>query len=148
MRISENGLKIIKEFEGFRSRPYRDKVGIPTIGYGFTHYTGGRVVMMDDPEITEHQATLLLEDEINRIYAKYVNAYVQVPLTQNQFDALVSFTYNEGAGNLRRSTLLRRINNNDYAGAADEFLKWDRAGGHILKGLDDRRYAERALFLS
>jgi lysozyme len=107
MRISEVGIELIKESEDFRSAPYRDAVGIPTIGYGSTHYTGGMAVSMDDPHINKYMASMLLEDETARIYGHYVNSYVHVPLTQNQFDALVSFAYNLGAGALRRSSLLK-----------------------------------------
>jgi lysozyme len=97
--------------------------------------------------ITEDQANQLLTEELNH-FVEIINQVVQVDLTQNQFDALVSFTYNLGDGNLRKSTLLRKLNAGDYQGAADEFPKWDRAGGQVIAGLLRRRNAERDLFLS
>ncbi|EDH9820259.1 TPA_asm: lysozyme, partial [Salmonella enterica subsp. enterica serovar Typhimurium] len=81
-------------------------------------------------------------------YENDVSRLVKVKLTQGQFDALVSFAYNLGARTLSSSTLLRKLNSGDYAGAADEFLRWNKAGGKVLNGLTRRREAERALFLS
>ena len=147
MKISEKGLNLIKEFEGLRLKPYKDAVGIPTIGYGNTYYEDGRKVSLSDPAITEERATELLKMVVKR-YEDAINRYVQVPITQNQFDALVSFAYNVGNENVRKSTLMKLLNQKQYTAAADQFLRWNKAGGKTLKGLTRRRQAERVLFLS
>lgn len=147
MKISEKGLNLIKEFEGLRLKPYKDAVGIPTIGCGNTYYDDGRKVSLSDPAITEERATELLKTVVKR-YEDAINRYVQVPITQNQFDALVSFAYNVGNENVRKSTLMKLLNRKQYTEAADQFLRWDKAGGKTLKGLTRRRQAERTLFLS
>ena len=147
MQISAEGLAIIKRHEGFRSHPYRDAVGIPTIGYGATFYpVTGRRVSMADPPLSEPQASALLEAMVER-FAAGISRYAQVPLTQNQFDALVSWAYNVGLEAARTSTLMRRLNAGDYQGAADQLPRWNRAGGRVLPGLTRRRAAERAMFL-
>lgn len=147
MKISEKGLNLIKEFEGLVLKPYKDAVGIPTIGYGNTYYEDGRKVSLSDPAITEARATDLLKMVVKR-YEDAINRYVQVPITQNQFDALVSFAYNVGNENVRKSTLMKLLNQKQYTAAADQFLRWNKAGGKTLKGLTRRRQAERVLFLS
>ena len=147
MKISEKGLNLIKEFEGLRLKPYKDAVGIPTIGYGNTYYEDGRKVSLSDPAITEARATDLLKMVVKR-YEDAINRYVQVPITQNQFDALVSFAYNVGNENVRKSTLMKLLNRKQYMEAADQLLRWNKAGGKTLKGLTRRRQAERTLFLS
>ena len=147
MKISEKGLNLIKEFEGLRLKPYKDAVGIPTIGYGNTYYEDGRKVSLSDPAITEERATALLKMVVKR-YEDAINRYVQVPITQNQFDALVSFAYNIGNENVRKSTLMKLLNRKQYTEAADQLLRWNKAGGKTLKGLTRRRQAERTLFLS
>ena len=146
MKISQVGIDLIKEFEGFRTHPYRDSVGIWTVGYGTTHYMSGRHVTKNDQDINEITASHLLEDEVNKTYAHAVNVYVQVQLTQNQFDALVSFVYNLGTGSLKQSTLLRKLNSGDYVGATNEFHKWSHAGGHVIHGLAIRREREKEVF--
>jgi len=146
MKTSQAGIDLIKRFEGFSGNPYRCPADIPTIGYGSTRYADGREVSMSDPAITEPQAIQLLADTLGR-YEKGVTGLATAPLTQSQFDALVSFAYNLGLGNLGNSTLLKKLNNRDYAGAADEFPRWVRGGGKILPGLVKRREAERKLFL-
>ena len=147
MKTGQKGLDIIKQFEGFSSKPYLCPAGVPTIGYGATYYLDGRKVTMQDPPITQSQATALLQMMV-RNYEAAVNRYVQVKINQNQFDALVSFAYNLGNAALQKSTLLKKLNAGDYQCAANEFLKWNRAGGRELAGLTRRRKAERALFLS
>ena len=147
MKISEKGLVLIKEFEGLVLKPYKDAVGIPTIGYGNTYYEDGRKVSLSDPAITEERATALLKMVVKR-YEDAINRYVQVPITQNQFDALVSFAYNVGNENVRKSTLMKLLNHKQYTEAADQLLRWNKAGGKTLKGLTRRRQAERVLFLS
>ena len=148
MKIDQQGLDLIKRFEGFSGKPYRDSVGVVTIGYGTTHYGTGRRVTLKDDTLTKRMASAILEDEVNTDYASKVDHYVSVDLTQNQFDALVSFTYNLGSGALRTSTLLKKLNKGKYNGASKEFLKWTHAGGKKLPGLVKRRKIEQKLFLA
>lgn len=151
MEISDDGMGLIKQFEGFRSAPYRDSAGVATIGYGTTRYPSGKRVAMSDPRISEDYAAQLMRHDLSR-FEQAVNDAVMVPLTQNQFDALVSFTYNVGSGALRKSTLLKKLNAGDYAGASDQFPRWNKAtvnGKKVaLKGLTRRRKQERELFIS
>lgn len=139
MHISETGLALIRQFEGLRLSAYRCPAGIPTIGYGTT-----AGVKMGDT-ITKERAEELLREDVKRFEAQVLRL-VKVPLTQGQFDALVSFVYNLGAGNLSNSTLLRLLNAGDYKGAAAQFDRWVYASGKKLSGLVKRRAAERALF--
>lgn len=139
-QINADGLRLLKSFEGLRLRAYQDSVGVWTIGYGTT--SGVRPGQV----ITEAQAEALLKRDLDRFEAA-VEDLVTVPLNDDQFSALVSFTYNVGEGALASSTLLRLLNRRDYQGAADQFLRWNRAGGAELAGLTRRRRAERALFL-
>ena len=148
MQISKNGLDLIKQFEGFYSTPYLCPAGIPTIGYGNIFYEDGTKVTLQDNPITEQRASELLEFIANKNFGRFVNITVKVPLNQNQFDALVSFAYNLGNGNLQQSTLLKKLNDSDYIGASLEFEKWNKSGGKVLKGLIKRRLAEKELFLS
>lgn len=147
MKASVNCIKLIKEFEGFRAKPYLCPAGVPTIGYGSTRYEDGTQVMLTDPEITENEAMGVMYATLGE-YEDAVNRYVQVELNQNQFDALVDFAYNAGAQNLRKSTLLKYLNLGNYAVAAQEFEKWVYGGGKKLPGLVKRREAERKLFES
>ena len=142
-------MTLIKSFEGFYSKPYRDPIGIPTIGYGFTYYLPDRRrVTMQDREISEHQASCMLQ-EVLKGYENDVTRLVKSKLTQNQFDALVSFTFNLGAANLGKSTLLRKLNvNPNDPTIRDEFVKWNKAGGKIFNGLVRRRKAEADLYFS
>lgn len=146
MKTGLNGLNLIKEKEGLRLKPYLCSAGVATIGYGSTMYADGRKVTLKDAAISEKQALELLANTLGK-YEKAINDYVKVQLTQNEFDALVSFTYNLGAGNLLSSTLLKKINAGDKAGAANQFDAWNKAGGKVLEGLVKRRAAEKALFL-
>ena len=148
MKISDKGLNLIKEFEGFRKSPYLCPAGIPTIGYGTTRYNDGRPVSLSDTPITEEEALELLRHQVDSQYSVAVSDVVQHELTQSQFDALTSFTYNLGKGALRHSTLLRKLNGWDIIGAASEFGRWNKASGKVLSGLTERREAEKALFLS
>lgn len=140
MNVSENGLDLIKRFEGCRLSAYQDSVGVWTIGYGHT-----RGVKRGD-KITRAQADEFLAQDAADA-ASDVERRVKVPLNQNQFDALVSFTFNLGDGNLKSSTLLRRLNEGNYRAAADQFGRWVFAGGVLLDGLVKRREAERQLFI-
>lgn len=145
MTPSNKCVEIIKEFEGFSSKPYLCPAQIPTIGYGSTLYEDGTKVTLEDEPITQECAIDLLMATLKG-YAYSVNKLVKVPLNQNQFDALVDFAYNAGAGNLASSTLLKKLNAGDYQGAAAEFDKWVMGGGVKLPGLVRRRKAERELF--
>ena len=139
MQVSKAGLDLIKQFEGLYLKAYRCPAGVPTIGYG---HTAG--VAMGQT-ITQQQADDYLRRDV-RQFERAVARLVTVPLTQGQFDALVSFAFNLGEGALAQSTLLRMLNDGDYAGAAAQFERWNKAGGRVLPGLVRRRAAERALF--
>ncbi|WP_275183626.1 lysozyme [Citrobacter freundii] len=148
MQTSEKGIKNIKDFEGCSLTAYPDPGtgGAPwTIGYGWTQPVDGKPIRAG-MTIKQETAERLLKTGLVS-YENDVSRLVKVRLTQGQFDALVSFTYNLGARSLSTSTLLRKLNAGDYAGAADEFLRWNKAGGKVLNGLTRRREAERDLFL-
>lgn len=149
MQTSHEGIALIKGFEGCRLTAYPDPGtgGAPwTIGYGWTHPIDGKPVK---PGMTIDQETAdrLLKTGLVS-YENDVLKLVRVKLTKGQFDALVSFAYNAGSRALSTSTLLKKLNAGDIKGAADEFLRWNKAGGKVLNGLTRRREAERALFLS
>ncbi len=137
---SQTGINLIKSFEGCRLTSYRDVAGIWTIGYG---HTGNIAPGMC---ISQEQAEAFLKSDLAR-FEECVNRCVTVPLTQDMFDALVSFTYNVGTGALQRSTLLCKLNRGDTEGAAKEFDKWVHAGKKIFPGLVRRRREEKELFL-
>lgn len=141
MKVSNNGINLVKRFEGLERKAYRDSVGILTIGYGHTH-----AVKAGDA-ITAEKADAFLREDL-QVAELTVNTNVKVKLTQGQFDALVSFVFNLGSGNFVKSTLIKKLNAGDYAGAADEFGKWVNAGGKRLPGLVKRRAAEREVFLT
>lgn len=140
MKTSKNGIDLIKSFEGCELKAYKCPAGIWTIGYG--HTSGVKEGMA----ITKEKAKELLEHDISIKYECYINAY-SLKINQNQFDALVSFVYNVGPGNLYKSTLLKKIkiNHNDPS-IATEFMKWKRGGGKVLPGLVKRRKAESELY--
>lgn len=146
MQISNKGISLIKEFEGCELVAYPDSVGIWTIGYGWTQPVDGKPIRRG-MTIDRATAERLLKTGVVQ-YELAVNQLVKVSINQNQFDALVAFAYNVGVRSLSTSTLLRKLNTGDTAGAADEFLKWNRAGSRVLAGLTRRRQAERELFLS
>lgn len=139
MRISNAGINLIAHFEGLRLEAYRDVAGIPTIGYG--HIEG---VKMGD-KITKETALMMLHNEVQK-YSDAVDEAVKVELTQQQFDVLVSFTYNMGIHAFKTSTLLRFLNLGKYEQACDELLRWVHAGGKRIKGLVNRRMLEHKLF--
>lgn len=153
MKLSQHGEKLIKSFEGLRLTAYRDVAGVWTIGYGSTRYHDGRSVKPGDKLTSEVQASAIFVNTLGQ-YENAVNSYVKAPLTQNQFDALVSFTYNEGTHALKESTLVKKLNAKDYQGAADQFLVWNKiTNPHtgqkvVCDTLTERRTAERHLFLS
>ena len=139
--ITQNGLDLIKRFEGFSRIVYFCPAGYPTIGYGH--------VVKDDEDfsagIDEAQAEELLRQDA-QIAERAVLRLINVPLTDGQFDALVSFTYNLGGGALQRSTLRRKINREEHAEVPEQFMRWVWAGGRKLKGLVRRRAAEAGLY--
>jgi len=139
--INQAGLNLIKEFEGCILQTYDDGVGVLTIGYGHTQgVSWGQT-------ITQLQAEELLKQDLN-YFEQSVTTLVKVPLTENQFAALVSFTFNVGVGAFSESTLLRLLNQKDYRAAADQFQRWVNGGGKEMAGLVRRRTSERILFLT
>lgn len=142
MKTSENGIKFIEGFEGFSATVYPDVGGRNTVGFGHLIKPGETF-----DTITQDQASALLGQDL-LVAENAVNNLVTVTLNQNQFDALVDFTYNLGAGNLRTSHLLAAVNNSDFVTAASEFPKWDHCGGVVCEGLLRRRQAESDLFSS
>lgn len=149
MQTSDNGLALIKKSEGFRGNAYPDPAtgAKPyTVGYGTTVYPSRMPVKLGD-KVTEQQADAYLRNDVKKFEAAVSNA-VKVKLTQGQFDALVSFTYNVGPANMASSTLIKKLNAGDVNGASDEFTRWNKAAGKVMAGLTTRRTAERALFLS
>lgn len=146
MTTGKKGLELIKKYEGLRLEAYKCPAGIPTIGYGHTGTVNGQKIQMG-MKITKDKAEDLLKKDL-AVFEKGVSASVKVPLTQTQFDALVSFAYNLGVGSLQSSTLLKLLNQKKYKEAAEEFGKWVKGGGVVLPGLVKRRAEERELFLS
>lgn len=145
MKTSTVGINLITSFEDLRLNAYDDGVGVWTIGYGTTVYPNGVKVKKGDV-CTLDQAKAYFAHDLNR-FETAVNSAVKVPLTQNQFDALVSLTYNIGENAFKGSTLLKKLNAKDYQGAADQFPQWNKGGGKVMKGLVRRRAAEAELFL-
>lgn len=143
-KTGELGKALIKKSESFEKATYICPAGVPTIGYGTTKIDGKPVPM--GMTITKEQAEKLLEDDL-LVFENAVNKFVRVEITQNQFDALISFVYNVGIGNFSNSTLLRVLNQGNYTEAADQILRWTKAKGKELPGLVKRRDAERQLFL-
>ena len=147
MQISNNGLNLITQFEGLRLEVYLDSASIPTIGYGTTYYEDGSRVSIGDPPLSKDRAISLLEVVVNK-KAHILSNAIKVPINQNEFDAICSWCYNVGEGNAVGSTLLKLLNaGSDRSAVADQFLKWDKAGGNVIPGLTQRRQAERSLFL-
>jgi len=147
-KISTKGLDIIKKYEGFSSKPYLCPAKVPTIGYGSTYYEDGSKVKLTDSPITQERATKLLEALLVS-FERAVDSYCTDAINQNQFDSLVSFAYNCGVGNLKSSTLLRKVNvNPNNPTIKDEFLKWTKGGGKTLSGLVRRRTEEAQLYFS
>lgn len=139
MKTSQNGINLIKQFEGCKLTAYKCPAGVWTIGYG---HTKG---VKKGQKITKEQAVNFLQDDL-KTFENGVKKAVKIDLNQNQFDSLVSFTYNVGLGAFRTSTLLKKLNNKDYTGAAAEFQRWNKANGKVLNGLIRRRTAEAKLF--
>lgn len=143
-KTSEVGKKLIKQFEGFRAAAYVCPAGVVTIGYGTTEIFGKPVKL--GSTITSDEADRFLEEDLKK-FEDAINKNVNITITQNQFDALVSFVYNVGIGNFITSTLLKKINEGKIQDAANEFLRWNKANKKVLAGLTRRRQAERDLFL-
>lgn len=139
MKISPDGLQFIKDAEGCKLAAYLDSVGVPTIGFGHTSGVHGGMT------ITQAQADAFLDEDLERVYA-CIRASVEVPLSQGQFDAISSWVFNLGCGRLNASTLLRKLNAGDYAGAEAEFGRWVYAGQQKLAGLVKRRAGEAEMF--
>ena len=151
LTLSPAGLKLVQSFEGCekavkgprRFKAYLDPVGILTIGWGHTNATGRKFAA--GSVWTQAECDAALREDMAK-FESGVRSLVKVEIEQCQFDALVSFAYNCGIGNLKSSTLLRKVNRRDFSGAAREFGKWNKAGGRVLKGLTRRRAAEATLF--
>ena len=146
MHISDEGLELIKHFEGCptdeegNAVAYQDAVGVWTIGYGHTKD------VQEGDKWTKEKAEFMLWRELEDEYEVYINNYVHVPLNQQQFDALCSWVYNLGPANLKKSTLLRKLNNGEYKETPNQIKRWNKAGGKVLEGLVRRREAEALLF--
>lgn len=144
MKLSQRGIDLIKQFEGYSSKAYPDPAtgGAPwTIGYGTTN--GVKPGMI----ITAEQAERMLRDDIAK-FESGVSSLITAPTTQGQFDAMVSLAYNIGLGNFGKSTLLKKHNARCYTCAADQFRVWNRANGKVMNGLTKRRAAERQVYMS
>ena len=140
MKISEEGLALIKKFEGCELEAYQCAAGIWTIAYG-------RIKEVKEGHTcTQKQAEAWLDEELHE-YQSYIDDMVEVDLEQCQFDALVSWVYNLGPSNLKSSTLLKVLNNSEYDEVPEQIKRWNKAGGKVLEGLVRRREAEALLFL-
>ena len=139
MKISQEGLSLIKKFEGCKLESYRSSADVLTIGYGHTQG------VFEGYKITQEKADELLQDDVCK-FEVYVDYAVDSKLNQNQFDALVAWTFNLGPGNLRESTMLKVLNNGDYESVPREMKRWNKAAGKTLDGLIRRRLAESLLF--
>jgi len=139
MQISEEGRQLIKKFEGCELEAYKCSANVWTIGYGRT-----KNVSRGDT-CTQEQADKWLEEELP-VYGAYVSDAVLVPLDQNQFDALVAWTYNLGPTNLNNSTMLKVLNENKKEEVPGQMRRWNKANGKVLEGLERRRLAESLLF--
>ncbi|AOY43450.1 morphogenesis-like protein [Psychrobacter sp. AntiMn-1] len=157
MQLSEAGMALLNEFEGFRSKPYRDSVGKPTIGWGTTYYPDGTPVRMSDKPVTRKEAARIKQAVLNQDFSPAVNMMFadeieRGEITQNMFDALISLVYNIGVMGLKASSIYRNIKAGRYSAAADSFLLYNkgRINGRleVIDGLVTRRHKERALFLA
>lgn len=146
-KVNHHGLELIKHFESLRLTAYQDSVGIWTIGWGHTGLTHNDGSVYDGRIITEAEAEDFLKKDL-LVFEDAVEKNTNTELNDNQFSALVSFTFNLGETSLRRSTLLKKINQPNHFAAAKEFKKWSKAGGQRLAGLVRRRISERNLYCS
>ena len=154
MQMSENGLELLKQWEGFELKVYKDSAGLLTIGVGHlltkSELSSGKIAINGvtvkyADGLTEQQALDLLSQDVQPA-ENTVNTNVKVPLTQNQFDALVSFTFNVGGGAFKGSTLLKVLNQKQYTEVPTQLLRWTRAGGKVVQGLLNRRQNEIKLW--
>ena len=146
MKIDSIGIDLIKKFEGCSLKPYLCPAKIPTIGFGNTYYSNGVRVTMKDSPITKEEANELLIDLLED-FEIGVSKQVKSKITQNQFNALVSFSYNVGLSNLKSSTLLKKVNlNPNDLTIVEEFMKWNKGGGKVLNGLIERRKLESIIY--
>ena len=146
MKLNTQGYRLICMFEGFSAKPYLCSAKVPTIGYGNTYYLNGRRVSLLDKPITELEAFEMFKAIADK-FADKVSKLVTAPIDQAQFNTLVSLTYNIGPANFQKSTLLRKVNfNHNDPSIRAEFLKWNKAGGQVLKGLTIRRKAEADIY--
>lgn len=143
--VNAEGLKLIKQWEGFKTKAYKDTGGVWTIGYGHTSAAGAPKVI-PGMRITEAEATEILRRDIDSVEAAVVNS-VKVHLNDNQFATLVSFVYNIGEGAFRKSTLLKKLNEGDYNSVPNELMKWVNDNGKRIQGLVNRRAAECGLWV-
>lgn len=146
MDVNQETVDLIKGFEGWRAKAYRDAVGVLTIGYGHTTAAGAPEVKAG-MTITLAEGEAILRTDLRK-YAKAITEQVKVPLNANQFGALVSWCYNVGPGNTAKSTLIKKLNRGEYGAVPAELMKWTKAGGKQLAGLVRRRKAEGQLFLA
>ena len=146
-RLSDAGIKLLVEFEGEILRVYRDPIGLPTLGVGHLVTPAEKKDYPVGKVITREVSRQFLRQDAAR-FEKCVNNSVLVPVTQNQFDAMVSLAFNVGEANFRKSSVLRFVNQRNFQKAADSFGLWNKAGGKVLSGLARRRAAERSVFLS
>lgn len=147
MKLDKKGYELIKGFEGLKLDAYQDSVGIWTIGYGNIHYEDFTKVKKGD-KVSLQRAEEIFKFFANR-FSKQVETLIKKPLTQNQFNAIVSFAYNVGIGALKDSTLLKKLNNNpDDPTIKNEFMKWVNAGGKKIQGLVNRRTSEAKLYFT
>ena len=140
MKTSAEGLSLIKKFEGCELYAYQCSAGVWTIGYGHTKDVEPGM------QITKEDAEEMLVEELHE-YESYINDFVTAPLSQNQFDALVSWVYNLGPANLKSSTMLKVLNAGEYDEVPAQMKRWNKAGGKVLEGLIRRREAEACLFV-
>ena len=158
MNVSDKAIKMIKHHEGVRFKPYQCPALLWTVGVGHVIDPNHAKIPIDqrkalpipdgwDRKLTEEEVNGILRRDLDR-FERGVEKFCPAPLTQGMFDALVSFSFNVGLGTLQRSTLRQKVLRGDKEGAAEELLKYCMAGGKVLKGLQNRRIDERALFLS
>lgn len=145
MKTGKNGILLIKMSEGCRLTAYKDCVGVPTIGYGWTGLINNKKIISGVTKITQQQADNLLITGLVK-YENYVNQTVKVKLNQNQFDALVSFTYNLGLGGLQQLVKSSNLNAGKYQDVPKHIILYDKAGGKEIQGLKNRRLREIALW--
>ena len=153
MKTSENGLKLIQEFESFVNAPYLDSARVWTIGYGSTYYPNGKPVTGRDKPITREYAETIQRHVISKDFEPVINELLEKEIVsgfvnQNMYDAIVSLTYNIGTSGFKRSSVLKLLKQGDKFNAGNAFLLWNMAGGKVLMGLVRRREKERKLFLS